>query len=489
MSELGSFVIDFYVTCTNGSAVSTIITQPVIPTKTSVTTSIENLISYIQANGINFSNYSMINDGVNSLPYSSSTTSSEEDTSGYGEIMNKIKSSLSSKESLIKNLQELLEKVKTDSDSIDITTPDMEIPSGSSPSVVGNLKARRTGGKSDVSKFQGLGSKFSGLQSDSSNLYTGLSKFVGAVKAAVNSLNSEVSGTGSGSAAVSTTSGQSSQQSSGGSSLTDVFNTSGTVSGQSSGTPNNIINNIAKTIMGGRVPGVNSKTGRKKPNKTTTKNNTSISSLNSYKAPVPTTVPNTTGTAQTTDYYEISTSISGGYINVLYSYYPANSTTSSYAFTFSISSRSLISLSLCAYLKSTHSSQTVKTSIIDHSGYTGSTDNLGIWCSYLIWLYSYLGTGVASQLGLNTIIAFPEEELGSVNYMMDFDYMQKVGNFSLSLQKSTMDSDDGALLDVSIPYVWPNMMYSFDHTKKYACQENYMANAVVKTIKSNTETV
>ena len=151
MSELNSFIIDFYVTYTNGSAITTVITQPVVPTKSSVTTTIESLIAYVQANGVNFSNYSLISDGVSSLPYSG--TSTENDETGYSELMTKIKSSMSSSTSLITNLQTLLSKIKAEGESMDITTPDMDTSGGTKPSIVGNLKSRRSGGQSTVTKF------------------------------------------------------------------------------------------------------------------------------------------------------------------------------------------------------------------------------------------------------------------------------------------------------------------------------------------------
>lgn len=485
MSELSSFVIDFYVTYTNGSAVTTVVTQPVVPTKSSVTTTIESLIAYIQANGVNFSNYSLVSDGVNSLPYSN--TSVEGDETGYSEMMTKIKSSMSSSTSLITNLQALLEKVKAEGSSIDITTPDMEEATGTTPSIVGNLKSRRSGGQSAVTNFEGLGSKVGTLEKDSSKLFTSLSKFIPTVKNAINSMNTGSSSSNSGSTTTNgvTSSGQPTTSNSTNSS--NVNNTSGTISGNSNATPNNIINNIAKSLMGGsKVPSLIPKRGTKSGS---TSNSGSMSSLNTFPIPVPTSTPNTTGVSQPTDYYQISTSVSNGYINVLYSYYLANTTTSAYAFTFSLSPKSLISLSLCGYSKAISSSSTVKTNIIDHSCYSGSTDNIGIWISYLIWLYSYLSIGVGSQLDLNGIYSFPEEEQGSINYMLDLQYMQKVGNFSLTLQKSTLSSDKAAFLDIGIPYGWSKMMYSFDKSNKYGHQENYMAETVVNTIKAYTETV
>ena len=72
--------------------------------------------------------------------------------------------------------------------------------------------------------------------------------------------------------------------------------------------------------------------------------------------------------------------------------------------------------------------------------------------------------------------------------MLDLEYMQKVGNFSLTLQKSTLSSDSAAMLDISIPYGWVKMMYSFDNTKRYGLQDNYMAESVVNTIKAYTTT-
>lgn len=462
MSELSSFVIDFYVTYNNGSAVTTVVNQPILPTKSNVTTTIEYLIAYVEANGITFQNYSMVSDGVNSIPVP--TTSMEDDGTGYTELMNKIKSSISSKETLIKYLQELLTKIKAEGSTMDVTTPDMETTSGTKTSIVGNLRSRRTGGSSVVTKPETLGAKVSTLQTDSSKLYTSLSKFIGAVKNTFNSMNSDQ------------------PHSTPMNTITTSMNT-GTVSGRTGATPNNIIDNIAKTLVGGRTPGMAPRRGPRNGNVQKPANMTSI---NTFPIPVPTLTSSTTVTSQPTNYYEVSTSVSNGYINVLYSYYLANTTTSAYAFTFSLSPKSLISLSYSGYSKAISLSSTAKTNIIDHSCYSGSTDNTGIWTSYLIWLYSYLSIGVASQFGLNGINPFPEEEQGSVNYMLDFDYMQKVGNFSLTLQKSTLSSDSADMLDIGIPYIWPRLMYSFDNLKKYGSQDGYMAETIVNTIKTYT---
>lgn len=478
MSDLNSYVIDFYVTYTNGAAVTTVVSQPPVPTSSSITGTIEQLITYIQTYGINVGNFTMISDSINSIQVPSSSSSN--DGTGYNALINQIKASMSSKEALIKNLQELLQKIKADGERMDITTPEMEVPSGTQPMVVGNLKARRTGGQSKVTKFQGSGASISTLETNMSKIYTSYGKFISVVKSAFSSSDSSSSTTTSDQ--ISTSNGTTTSSNSGSTTTNNILNTSGTISGNPSAVENNIVNNIAKVLLGGRRPGTAPRQGNRRG--ITTTNNTSLSS---FQAPVATTVPPTTSTtAQTTDYYEVSTSIVNGLINVLYSYYPANSTTSSYAFTFTVSPKSLSSLSLFAYIKSNKLSTQQKTTIIDTYGYTGSTDNIGMWTSYLIWLFSYLSTGVASQLGLNTIIPFPKEESGAVNYMMDFEYMQKVGNFGLNLQKSTMDSDDAGLLDVSIPYNWPSLMYSFETSKRYGSQEIYMSSSVIDIVKSYT---
>lgn len=481
MAELKSFIIDFYSTYTNGAPVTTILIAPQLPSSTDVQSMIQELITFLQSNGITLSNYGLVSGGVNNiinavkkLPSLSESIKTATDSVG---------SNSSNATSLITSLQSLLAELESEGASTTYTTPDMETEIGASSTTTGNLRARRPHGQSSVTKFKGLGAKVSEMQTNSTTTSTNYTNFINKVKSAVTSI---VNGSASASTTTSTTSSTTnntvSTSTNSSMTTTNLFNTSGTTS---SGVPNNIINNIVRNFLsnrnfGGRI----NKTGG-------TTNNTSITDLLNFKAPAPETNPTQTSTVvETTDYYEVSSAVQSGLIYVTYSYFPANSQTSSFSCTFSLLPNSLISLSLSAYESSIRSSNEIKTTLCQNAGYAASASptNSDMWNTYLIWLYSYLGTGVASQLGFGNIKPFPGPTTGSVNYMLNEDYMNKVGNFGLTIQTSTMDSDDAGLTSISIPDSWSMFMYNFGKNRRGGSSDRYMAMAVVSAMKSQTDT-
>lgn len=484
MTEFNPFMIDFYVTYVNGAPVATVLNSPQPPTSSNITTLLEELITFIQSYGINFQSFSLINGQIEQIMtnYKSSPKSSPDVIDQF----DKTKSSATSKEALLSNLNILITMIKGDGETTTYTTPDMETNVGTPPAIVGNLRTKRLTGQANVEKFQGVGEKVKFLQTDVDKLNTSYVSFITKVKSSFLTMNSSTNNSTMNSTVNNNSTMNSSVNNSNIATSKKTTALTTTTGKTPSGVPNNFINNIAAILIGTR-----------KLNKTRYggKTNTPVvpPEISSFQYSAPTQISKTTSSVQSTsDYYEISTSQSqqSGLINLTYSYYPGGSQTSSFACTFSLLTSSLSSLSFAAFTGAVNSNNQVKNELVENSGYGGSTSptNNDLWISYLIWLYSYLSTGVSSQLGFGNITPFPQLVNGSVNYMIDYDYMQKVGNFGLTVQQSTMDSDDAAILGVSIPASWPSLMYSFDPDKKYGGQEQYMGKSIVNTIKKHTST-
>lgn len=479
MTEYNPYIIDFFVTYNNGAPSTTVLTQPLPqpPSSSNVKTSLEELYTFIQTYGLTIQSFTLINGQLEKIL--SNYKSSSKSSSDIIEQFDKTKTSASSKDLLLQNINTLISMIKEDTTTTTYTTPDMETTTGTPPAIVGNLRTKRTTGHTNVTKFQGLGDKVKNLQTDMNKLSTNYSTFVSKVKNAFSSDNSNSNTTNNSKIVTSQNSN-------------NVNNTSGQAA---PGIPNNFINNVAMMLVGNRKLGT---LNGSKRNRNGGKINTGVLSndLETFQVNAPQTMSNTTASVNTqnvqTDYYEISSSYSSqtGLLNIIYSYYQAGSQTSIFACTFSLTLPSLSSLSSVAYYKSINESNQVKNKLVENAGYIGSTSptNQDLWISYLIWLFSYLSTGVSSQLGFGNIIPFPQITNNSVNYMFDYDYMQKVGNFGLTVQQSTMNSDNAAMLGVSIPSIWPSLMYSFDPTKKHGSQEQYMGSAVVNIVNKYTST-
>lgn len=67
MSDLSSFLIKFKVECTNFGPETTIISSPSLPSTSDLETQINNLINYMDINGLSFSNYNTINNAITSI--------------------------------------------------------------------------------------------------------------------------------------------------------------------------------------------------------------------------------------------------------------------------------------------------------------------------------------------------------------------------------------------------------------------------------------
>ena len=485
MTDLKSFVIDFYSTYSNGTPVTNVITAPQLPSSNDIQAMVQELITFLQTNGITLANYGLVSGALSNIinAVKKIPTISDNIKSTIDSFLNNSTNS----SSLISSLQSLLTELEAKGINITYVTPNMETGTGISSSLVGNLRSRRPHGQSSIVKFKGLGTIVSEMQANNINMSTNYTNFINKVKSAVNYLanSSKTTTTAATTTATTNTTGTTSTTTTTNNAATinplNIFNTAGP---STTGQPNNIINNIVKNIVGNYTFG-----GRVKPNANNL-TNTSITDLSNFKAPSPTTNPTETSTVvESTDYYEVSSAIQGELIVVTYSYFPANSQTSSFSCTFSLLPSSLISLSLSAYSSSTNCANEIKTTLCQNAGYATSATptNTDMWTTYLIWLFSYLGTGVASQLGFGNIVPFPGPTTGAVNYMLNENYLDKVGNFGLTIQTSTMNSDAAGLTSISIPDSWSVFMYNFGKNRKGGSTNKYMATSIASTIKAQTQ--
>lgn len=474
-NNLDSFIIDFYSSFVNGMPTSTLVTSAIVPSSSSITSNIQSLIDFIKTNGVTISSYTPISNEINSLISSISSNPSLSDK--YSESTKNLQSSTTSKDQLLVNLTDLQKKLASEDTSSEIVTPDEDTSTTPPPTNGGNVRSKRTTGSTSVTKNKSIGEQLSSLQKSESTTNANLSTFITKLKAGLQSI---IDGTSSSTSNPISNMALTSKNA-------NVFNTQGKTK---SGTRNNLINNIAERLIG-----ATSMNGAPKSKSTTSTGKPHSNSLNELMTYVPTSSisvsePVTTTNIQSSNYYEISTTKNSGYITVMYSYFLGGSATSSYAFSFSLSPLSLISLSMTAFNAICKSSTQVKNEVCERAGYAASTNptNSDLWNSYLIWLFSYLGTGVASQLGYGDIMAFPTSSSGSVNYMLMNKYMESVGNFGLTIQMYNLDSMSSGLTSISVPGIWPSLMYLFDKENNQNTHEEYKAKSIVTMLSSQMST-
>lgn len=488
MIDYTSFIIDFYVTVSNNVPVTTVVTVPSAPSTSSVSASINELITYLKTNVVNLTNYQLISKTVGEIVTKLSSSSSIQVQASLTTLQSSISDS-SSLTSALNGLNSALASSSSSTGSTSTTTstttsyPETDTTTAPAPQSTGNIRNRRGTTTTSVTKFKGLGQKVAGMQTNSSTSSTYMSTLLAKLKPAVQSLATGSTTTGSTTTSTTTTTALTSQNQR----IANIVNTSGTTA---QGNPNNIINNFVASLIPLRPRGTRAAAAA------TVTLPTSITDLTTLQPPAPSTDPtaSTSAVSEATDYYEISTSQSvspTGLLNVIFAYYPANSTTSSFACTYYLTPASLFYLSSNALSKASTMTSAQKSQLADNSGLSTSTSpsNQDVWDSYLIWLLSFLSFGVASQLGFSTLtLPYPGTTTGSANYMMSREYMELVGNFGLTIQTSTMDSDNAALVSTAIPQEWPSMMYSSDFGSNTYGAYSYAAQSVNASMTKQTST-
>lgn len=468
MTTMESFVIDFYTTVVNNSPVTTISTPAITPNSSSITTSIEKFVSYLESNKITINNIAFVRSNITDIE------NLLKKFPEYNTFVAKLKETETNTDGLIANLKILINKIKTTSSTTPTTIEDVTEPSsGTAPAKMPAQKTKRVGGLSTNTEFVSISTKITNVETNIKGLAENYSSFITKINAAFTSLSKGTSTIPP--------------------RTTDTTKKQKVTVSAAVNNNNNIINNIAKFLVGNRnaqyIIGTRPQPVKSKKQIETTPQIVNISSFQPYSLQGTVTSSQTSVEKIATDYYEVSTSIRTDYIVVLFSYYPANSTTSSFACTFCLNIKQLAFLSGNAFKKIIAENAVNKAEAVDNSGVSGSTTPGHLWNSYLIWVYSYLSFCVASQLGFGIFPSVPKRGDLSVNYMLAHEYMQKIGNCGITLSSSTMSSTHAALLKVAIPHNWPRYMYSYNNNTSMVSEDEYLAKTIVTTINKYMGTI
>lgn len=447
--NLNNFVVKFKVSYIN-EELSVKFSYPASqPTSTDIINEITELENFVKSNGITLSNYSPISISVESI-----TTKLSSMSSNYSSDVKSISTSSTSKEALLQQLQNIKTKLMSDQNVSEtkLVTPDDETGNTPPPSMT---NSKRNTSKQDTTKVttnKTIGQLVTELQNNSTKSNNNFSTFVSKVKSAFGTKQTTNNTTSSSSQIV-------------------------------AGSKNdNIFYKLADSIVNRRGLTGKNLTIKKKPTTTSSENN--INELLKYQPDKPSEISTTTDTVVSSDSYEIETTVNNNYLQVTYAYYKGGETNSSKAFTFNLLPGSLISLSLKAYTKAKTLSNSDKVSLLISDTTSSIPTDSELWNGYLLWLFSYLSTGVGSQLYDTDIKEFPSlGKRNAVNYMMGYSYMNSVGNIGLTLQSQSLDTQQQVILSVSIPHEWPSLMYGHenDHTL-------YIAQSIVSMIKNETST-
>lgn len=463
MSNFSSYIINFYVTVSGTSPVANVITYPSVPTSTSVNNSITEITNYLKENDITLSNYSLVKTSVEDMINKVKTTVPS--STSLDTTLEETQASVNDKEMLMKNLTSLSKMVQGSTGSSEFVKPEQDTQSAPPASVITNVKNKRPQNVTNVIKFKSLATKVSSVETNSTQTSATLNSFIEKVKT----------------------------------SMTKYAETGATTT---TATPNTVYNAITTTLATGANPNLfNNLTAmvlgtsrtRTKP-KTTTKAQVPFTEITSFTGSAPTTMESTKPTVTSvTNSYEISTSQNGDFLNVTFSYFPAGAEVSSFACNFNLTKASLFSVSKSAFNSASKSTLMVKNKLMAQAGYTAASFNptpQDIWTSYLIFLFSYLSFGVASQLGANITVPSSSDTSSSANYMLSKDYLNNMGNVSLPIQTSVMDSDKAALVSTGIPGEWSDLMYSESGEPKTYNSSKTLADSIIYAMKmQNSESI
>lgn len=443
MSDYSSFIINFYVTGSDNKPNATIAVPATIPSINSITATINDFIQYLQANDINLSNITFVSNNINEIISKLSTASAQIKT-----IASSLLSSASDKSTLITKLNSLLTEINLSGVDNSLFSPeDDQVIGVPVPVNIGLTRTKRHTPSVKINKFKGLGQKVLALQANTNVTSNFLATMFNKLKPAITTLTNE----------------------------DNIVIPPGVPARNLRNRNNNI-----GLFLSNFIP-------RRPINRSSLPINSTINDFTSLPIPPsPSDITITLPETSSTDYYEISTSIINNLINVIFSYYPAGSNVSSFACTFYLTPLSLISLSNNAYIKLINLSVSQKEEIANNVGVDTSTcpTNQEIWNSYLIWLFSYVSFGVASQLGFDKIIPFSGSTNGSANYLLNREYMENVGNIAILIQLSYMDSSNAGIFSTAVPNNFPSLMYSHSSYGSY----NYIANSLRKAMDMQVST-
>jgi len=465
--SLSQFIITFTTYYTN--SVTTNIS--VYPTYSSsnieyILTECEDLISYIENNSINNSNRTILTSKLNNLKtnISSSSLNSDIKTASSSITVTDVPTLLNNLNVVKESIQnvvdnELYEKV--------LPNEDTENTPNSSITIAKQNKNTYTG---EVIDPESLTTQITNLKEEMKNSNTSLNSLINTLKTSISNMSTNL---------------QTNSSTTNKSAITVVNNILGKQkSTTKTNRQNNVFSNLVNSILfdPANTVRLNRGTRRRTTASTTTTTATTtttgiipqLTELNTEMSNIPkptTTSTTTTKTVSTTDYYIISTSLKNNSLCINYSYFEANNTSSTRNIVFYLSPKSLIYISMIAYKASKNLTETEKQQLCEKSGLDSSnTSQENLWCAYLICIFSFLSMCVSSQL-YDTELPTPTSlsELNSYNYMLNPNYIDKVGNYSINLQTLGKRTDVSSLMKVGIPGKWSQMMYpnEIDGTSEY----------------------
>ena len=459
----------FIITFTTYYTTSVTTTISVFPTYSSnniesILTECEELISYIENNGISNSNRTTLTSKLNSLKTNINSSTLSNDIKNASSSI-----TVSDVPTLVNNLNVVKESIQNvvDNDLYDKVLPneDTENTPNSSITIAKQNKNTYTG---EVIDPESLTTQITNLKEEMKKSNTSLTALINTLKTSISSMSTNL---------------QTNSSTTNKSAITVVNNILGKQKVTKTNRQNNVFSNLVNSILfdPANTVRLNRSTRRRTTGVTTTTTSTTttgiipqLSELNTEMSNIPkptTTSSTTTKTVSTTDYYIISTSLKNNSLCINYSYFEAGSSTSSKNIVFYLSPKSLIYISMLAYKASKKLTETEKQQLCEKSGLDPTnTSQENLWCAYLICIFSFLSMCVSSQL-YDTDKPTPTSlsELNSYNYMLDSNYLDKVGNYSINLQTLGKRSDVSSLMKVGIPGKWSQMMFpdEIDGTTEY----------------------
>lgn len=456
--SFNSYLIDFTMGVNADSSGNlkskvTLITQASPPTKSSLKSSITDLITYLSVNSVNISNYTMVSNSVKSIvsEASSSLTSTTELTS----LITNINSSISDSTTLYTNLNNLLTYINQNStETTTFTSPESDTQTASGATTTGSLRSKIDGTTVTTTRFKGLGKKVASIQSDAISSANVNNNAISIFKRGFS-----------------------------------IFSNRSSI--LTTGTNNNNLANVVSNLLNGNAR--MNRNRRQNNNSVTGSRSEILKSVHDFSSLNPTT-NNTVSLTESTisDTYEVFTNSPGnGLLEVTFAYFKAGSTTSSFSCKYNLTPASLFSVSESAFKKVVKLSLIEKSNILQSSGYTLTTSpsDTDVWNAYLIWVFSFISFGVASYLGADINLPYSGSVDGSANYMLSGEYIENIGNLALPIILHSRDSHISALFSVGIANKWSDYMYNDSSTssKSYGSVKA-IAESLISTLQKTTST-
>lgn len=477
-NAFAAYILDF--TVASGSPRVNFITQAPLPTTSTLSSTVQDLISYINTSGINLSNYSIINSTVTSIITQVKATLTNNAT--LTTLYNNLSASVSDSSALTGYLNTLLATIQTSTSSTStFVPPEEDTGTANGATTTGAVRNKRPTSTVTTTHFKGLGNKVAGIQADSISNSTTNNSFITIIKGGFH----ELFDTGIKNNTTRNTS----------------LITTG-VNGTIQANPN-FINNIARSFFNGtgnRRFNRNINNGRRHQNPDTTTNGDYFKQIHNFST-TNTTTSNiiNTSTIVTSDSYEIYTSVSTNssgmsVLQVTFAYFTAGASTSTFSCNYNLTPASLFSLSNSAFTAVKKLNIAEQNKLVSQAGISISSipNTQDLWNAYLVFMLSFVSFGVAAYLKFDNDIPYSGSVTGSANYMLNQQYLNNVSNISLPISLSGMESQKSDIFSTGIAGRWSDLMYS-DSTDSKSSKTSYgssktIADAITSLMAKQTST-